>query len=183
MASLSAWAGEQFDDTLSWDDVDWVRQRWPGKFILKGIMDVEDAKMCVKAGADAIVVSNHGGRQLDGTVSSISAMCPIIDALEGTGVEVHMDGGIRSGQDALRALCMGAKGVYIARPYLYGLGAGGEAGVTRSLEILRKEMDISMAFCGERDIKNVGKHNLVSCPAEFGAGPCGKDAATNKPIC
>jgi len=134
-------------------------------------MDSEDAKMCVKAGADAIVVSNHGGRQLDGTVSSISALVPILNALEGSGVEVHMDGGIRTGQDILRAMCLGAKGVYIARPYLYGLGAGGEAGVTRCLEILRKEMDISMAFCGERDIQNVGMHNLLRVPAEFGAGP------------
>lgn len=175
MTSLSSWTSEQFDPSLNWSDVAWVRERWPGKFIIKGIMDVEDALSCVKVGADAIIVSNHGGRQLDGAPSSIATLPSIVKALEGSGVEVHMDGGVRSGQDVLRALCLGARSVYIGRPYIYGLGSGGEAGVTKALEIIRKELDITMAMCGERDILNVGMHNLASVPKSFGAGPFGAE--------
>jgi len=167
LANLGAWVGQQFDACLNWEDVKWVRDRWPGKMILKGIMDVEDAKLASEAGADAIIVSNHGGRQLDGAPSSISALLPIIEAV-GNKIEVHVDGGIRSGQDVFRARCLGAKGVYIGRPYLYGLGAGGKAGCARAIEIIRKEMDITMALCGERDIEKVGSHNLVRVPQSFG---------------
>lgn len=160
LSSLSSWTAEQFDPELNWADIAWIKERWGGKIILKGIMDPEDAKMAVSTGADAIVVSNHGGRQLDGAPSSIAALAPIVDAV-GDKIEVHMDGGIRSGQDVMRALCLGAKGVYIGRPWLYGLGADGEKGVTKALDIIRKELDITMALCGERDINNVGRHNLV----------------------
>lgn len=159
LSSLSSWTSEQFDPQLSWKDIEWIRERWGGKLILKGILDEEDARMSLGSGADAIIVSNHGGRQLDGAASSISMLPRIIDAV-GDQMEVHLDGGIRSGQDVLKALCYGAKGTYIGRPFLYGLGAGGKAGVRRTLEIIRKELDITMALCGERDVKNLSRNNL-----------------------
>jgi L-lactate dehydrogenase (cytochrome) len=160
MSSLSSWTSQQFDPRMSWDDVEWVKQRWGGKLIIKGIMDVEDAKLAAGSGADALIVSNHGGRQLDGAQSSIGALQPIVEAV-GKRIEVHMDGGIRSGQDVIRALALGAKGVYIGRPFLYGLGAGGEAGVARCLEIIRNELDLTMAFCGLRDVRQVDKNILL----------------------
>ncbi|MBN9073793.1 MAG: alpha-hydroxy-acid oxidizing protein [Rhizobiales bacterium] len=155
LSSLSSWTAEQFDPQLSWKDVEWIKERWGGKLIIKGILDVEDAKMAAQTGADAIIVSNHGGRQLDGAPSSISVLPEIAEAV-GDRIEVHFDGGIRSGQDVLKALCLGAKGTYIGRPFLYGLGAMGKAGVTLALEIIRKELDITMALCGKRDIRDVG---------------------------
>jgi L-lactate dehydrogenase (cytochrome) len=160
MTSLSDWISQQFDPSLSWKDIDWIRKQWGGKLVLKGIQDVEDAKLALNSGADAIVVSNHGGRQLDGAVSSINALSPIIDAV-GRQIEVHMDGGIRSGQDVLRAIALGAKGTYIGRAWLYGLGAMGEQGVTKALECIHKELDVSMAFCGQTDIKQVNTSILA----------------------
>lgn len=160
LSSLASWTSEQFDPQLSWDDIEWIRKRWDGKLILKGILDPEDAKMAAKTGADAIIVSNHGGRQLDGTQSTIAALPPIIEAV-GDDIEVHIDGGISCGQDALKAICLGAKGAYVGRAYTYGLGALGEAGVTRALEILYNEMDTTMALCGERVLSNMGRHNLL----------------------
>lgn len=148
MSSLASWTQSQFDPTLSWDDVKWIKDRWGGKLILKGIMDEEDALKAVASGADALIVSNHGGRQLDGALSSIAKLAPIVDAV-GDKIEVHFDGGIRSGQDVLKALSLGAKGTYIGRAFLYGLGAMGEEGVTKALEIVRKELDVTMAFCGK----------------------------------
>jgi L-lactate dehydrogenase (cytochrome) len=148
MSSLASWTAQQFDPTLSWDDVKWIKDRWGGKLILKGIMDEEDAQKAVASGADAIIVSNHGGRQLDGALSSIVKLAQIVDAV-GDKIEVHFDGGIRSGQDVLKALSLGAKGTYIGRAFLYGLGAMGEQGVTKTLEIIRKELDVTMAFCGK----------------------------------
>jgi len=159
LSSLGAWTNEQFDPQLSWKDVEWIKERWGGKLILKGILDKEDALMAARTGADAIIVSNHGGRQLDGAPSSISVLEQIADAV-GDRIEVHMDGGIRSGQDVLRALCLGAKGTYIGRPFLYGLGAGGKAGVTAALDIIRKELDITLALCGKRDIRDASKEML-----------------------
>lgn len=159
LSSLSIWTQKQFDEKLSWDDVEWIKQKWGGPLLIKGILDERDAKLAVKSGADAIIVSNHGGRQLDGARSSISVLPEIIDAV-GDDIEVHMDGGIRSGQDVLRAVSLGAKGVYIGRPFLYGLGAMGEKGVTLALEIIRNEMDITMAFCGERDIQAMNRSHL-----------------------
>jgi L-lactate dehydrogenase (cytochrome) len=163
LSSLSSWTAEQFDPKLSWSDIDWIRERWGGKLILKGILDPEDAKMASKTGADAIIVSNHGGRQLDGAPSSISALPAIVDAV-GKDIEVHFDGGIRSGQDILKAICLGAKSTYIGRPYIYGLGAKGEAGVTEALNILHQELDTTMALCGERLLTNLGHHNLLAPP-------------------
>jgi L-lactate dehydrogenase (cytochrome) len=160
LSSLSAWTSQQFDLSLSWKDVEWIRQRWGGKLIIKGIMDAEDARHCVEAGADALIVSNHGGRQLDGAQSSIGALPAIAEAV-GKEIEVHMDGGIRSGQDVIKALALGAKGVYIGRPFLYGLGAMGEQGVTRCLDIIRNELDLTMAFCGLRDVTRVDKNILL----------------------
>ena len=160
MSSLASWTNEQFDPRLSWADVEWVRKLWGGKLILKGIMDVEDARLAVASGADAMIVSNHGGRQLDGAQSSIGALPAIVDAV-GSQIEVHMDGGIRSGQDVLKARALGAHGTYIGRAFVYGLGAMGEAGVTKALEILHKEMDISMAFCGRTDINAVDRSILL----------------------
>lgn len=154
LSSLGAWTAEQFDPRLSWDDVAWIRDRWPGKLILKGILDPEDARMALGRGADAIVVSNHGGRQLDGARSSIAALPGVVEAV-GDQIEVHLDGGIRSGQDVLKALALGEKGTYVGRPFLWGLGAGGRQGVTRMLEILYREMDITMALCGRRDIRTI----------------------------
>ncbi|MBL0423014.1 alpha-hydroxy-acid oxidizing protein [Ramlibacter sp. AW1] len=160
IGSLSEWTAKQFDPTLSWRDVEWIKQRWGGKLILKGIQDVEDARLAVESGADALVVSNHGGRQLDGAPSSISAL-PQIAAAVGDRIEVHMDGGIRSGQDVLRAVALGARGTYIGRAMLWGLGAMGEAGVTRALEIIHKELDVTMAFCGRTDIQQVDRSILL----------------------
>lgn len=161
LGSLASWTAEQFDPELSWDDVAWIKDHWGGKLIIKGVNDVEDAHAAVGTGADAIIVSNHGGRQLDGTISSIRALPPIVEAV-GDQVEVHVDGGIRSGVDIARAIALGAKSTYIGRPFLYGLGAGGEAGVTRALQILRDELDVTMALCGERDIRDLGAHNIHS---------------------
>ena len=160
LSSLSAWTAEQFDPALSWADVEWVKKRWGGKLILKGIMDAEDARLAADSGADALIVSNHGGRQLDGAPSSIRALPPIVDAV-GTRIEVWMDGGIRSGQDVLKAVALGAKGTLIGRPFLYGLGAMGEAGVTRCLEIIRNELDLTMAFCGRTRIGDVDRGILL----------------------
>jgi isopentenyl diphosphate isomerase/L-lactate dehydrogenase-like FMN-dependent dehydrogenase len=160
MKSLSSWTAEQFDPTLCWADVEWIRKRWGGKLILKGILDVEDARLAVEHGADAIVVSNHGGRQLDGAPSSIRALPPIAEAV-GSKTEVLMDGGVYTGQDALKAIALGAKGVMIGRAFVYGLGAGGEAGVTKALEILRKELDLTMAFCGRTNIRDVDRGILL----------------------
>lgn len=161
LSSLSSWTAEQFDPQLSWKDVAWIKEQWGGKLILKGILDEEDALMAAKTGADAIIVSNHGGRQLDGAVSSISMLKPIVDAV-GDKIEVHMDGGIRSGQDVLKARALGAQGVYIGRPFLYGLGAMGKDGVTLALEIIRKELDITMALCGKRNINDIDQSILKS---------------------
>jgi len=158
-SSLSTWTSEAFDVSLDWKRIAQFKEWWGGKFIVKGIMDPIDAKRAVEIGADAIIVSNHGGRQLDGAVSSIRMLPAIMDAV-GDDVEVHLDSGIRSGQDVLKALALGAKGTYIGRAFTYGLGAAGEAGVTRALEIIHKELDVTMALCGETDVKNVGKHNL-----------------------
>ena len=160
LTSLSVWTSEQFDPRLSWKDVEWIKERWGGPLILKGILDPEDAQMAVSTGADAIIVSNHGGRQLDGAMSSIAMLPRIVDAV-GHKIEVHMDGGIRSGQDVLKAVALGAKGTYIGRPFLYGLGAGGRQGVTTVLEIIRKEMDITMALLGKRNIRDIDKSVLV----------------------
>ncbi|MBL4916073.1 alpha-hydroxy acid oxidase [Szabonella alba] len=159
-SSLSSWTAEAFDLTLDWKRIARFKEMWGGKVILKGIMDAEDAKMALSVGADAIVVSNHGGRQLDGALSSIRALPRIVDAV-GDKVEIHMDSGIRSGQDVLKALALGAKATYVGRSFVYGLGAMGEAGVTKSLEVIRKELDITMALCGERDVKALGRHNLL----------------------
>ncbi|MGE8319669.1 MAG: alpha-hydroxy acid oxidase [Comamonas sp.] len=159
MNSLAAWTNEQFDPRLSWADVDWVKQQWGGKLILKGIMEVEDAVLAAQHGADAIVVSNHGGRQLDGAPSSIEALPAIVDAV-GDKLEVWMDGGIRSGQDVLKAWALGARGTMIGRSMVYGLGAFGEAGVTRALQIIHKELDVTMAFCGHTSIQTVDRSIL-----------------------
>ena len=160
LSSLSAWTAQQFDPALSWDDVAWIKERWGGKIILKGILDPEDAKLAVQAGADAIIVSNHGGRQLDGAQSSIAALPAIVDAV-GKSIEVHLDGGIRSGQDVVRALALGARGTYIGRAFLYGLGAMGEAGVHRCLQIIGNELDLPMAFCGLRDVQDIDSSILL----------------------
>ncbi|HYD63085.1 MAG TPA: alpha-hydroxy acid oxidase [Noviherbaspirillum sp.] len=160
MSSLSAWTAQQFDPTLSWDDVEWIKKQWGGKLIIKGILDVEDARLAVQSGADALIVSNHGGRQLDGAPSSIAALPAIVDAV-GDKIEVHIDGGIRTGQDVIKSLALGAKGAYIGRAFLYGLGAMGEAGVTKCLEIIYKELDLTMAFCGVTDVKKVDKGILL----------------------
>jgi L-lactate dehydrogenase (cytochrome) len=160
MSSLSAWTASQFDPTLNWNDVEWIKKRWGGKLILKGVLDAEDARLAANTGADAIIVSNHGGRQLDGAMSSIEALPAIVDAV-GKQIEVHMDGGIRSGQDVLKAVALGAKGTYIGRAFLYGLGAMGEAGVTKALEIIHKELDVTMAFCGHRSVKTVDRSILL----------------------
>ncbi len=162
---LGAWTNEQFDPSLDWDKVARLMEQWGGKVILKGILDPEDAKQAAKLGADAIVVSNHGGRQLDGALSSIRMLRPILDAV-GSEVEVHIDGGIRSGQDVLKAVAMGAKGTYIGRSFVYGLGAMGEKGVQTALEVIHKELDVSMALCGEKNVAALGPHNLL-IPADF----------------
>ena len=163
LSSLSAWTAEQFDPALSWDDVARIKDMWGGKLIIKGIMEPEDAIMAARSGADALVVSNHGGRQLDGALSSISALADIVQAVhaENSNIEVWLDSGVRSGQDVLKALSLGAKGTMIGRAFLYGLGAYGEDGVRRALEIIYKECDISMAFCGHTDINTVTDNILV----------------------
>ena len=161
LSSLSAWSANQLDPTMTWDDVQWIKERWGGKLILKGIMDAEDAEIAVRSGADALIVSNHGGRQLDGAPSSIAALSPIVRAV-GDRIEVLMDGGIRTGQDVIKALALGAKGVFIGRAFVYGLGAMGEAGVTACLEIIRKELDVTMAFCGLCDVRQVDQKILVA---------------------
>jgi L-lactate dehydrogenase (cytochrome) len=166
MSSLAEWTATQFDPRLSWADVEWVRKRWGGKLVLKGILDAEDARRAADTGADALVVSNHGGRQLDGAPSSVAAL-PAIATAVGDRIEVWMDGGITSGQDVLKAWALGARGTMIGRAFLYGLGAQGEAGVTRALEIIRKEMDLTMAFCGHRELKDVGRDILL--PGTFPA--------------
>jgi L-lactate dehydrogenase (cytochrome) len=160
ISSLSEWTAKQFDPRLNWGDVERIKKRWGGKLILKGIQDVEDARLAVDSGADALIVSNHGGRQLDGAESSIRALPAIAQAV-GSKIEVHMDGGIRSGQDVLKAWALGARGTYIGRAFLYGLGAQGEAGVTQAFEIIHKELDLTMAFCGHTKIGNVDRRILL----------------------
>jgi L-lactate dehydrogenase (cytochrome) len=157
---MATWVSQQFDPTLSWEDVKWIRRQWDGKLILKGIMCPEDARLAVDCGADAIIVSNHGGRQLDGAPSTIYALPAIADAV-GDRIEVHLDGGIGSGQDVIRALALGARGTYIGRSFLYGLGALGESGVTKCLEIIHKDLEVTMAFCGLTDVNHVDKSILV----------------------
>jgi L-lactate dehydrogenase (cytochrome) len=166
MGSLSEWTSRQFDPTLSWSDVEWIKKRWGGKLVLKGVQDVEDALLAAESGADAVIVSNHGGRQLDGTQSSIAALPAVVDAV-GKRIEVHMDGGIRCGQDVLKALALGARGVYIGRPYVYGLGAMGEEGVTRTLQIIHKELDVTMALCGCTRVQDVDGRILLDVPQEW----------------
>ncbi len=160
LSSLSSWTAEQFDPALNWGDIEWIKKRWGGKLILKGILDAEDARLAANSGADALIVSNHGGRQLDGAPSSISALPAIADAV-GRDIEVWMDGGIRSGQDVLKARALGARGTMIGRSFLYGLGAYGQAGVTRALQIIHKELDVTMAFCGHTDINTVDSGILL----------------------
>ena len=165
MSSLGTWTKEQFDPRLDWNDVEWIKKRWGGRLILKGIMDVEDARHAADSGADALVVSNHGGRQLDGAPSSIAALPEIAEAV-GSKIEVWMDGGVRSGQDVLKAWALGARGTLIGRAFLWGLGAMGEAGVTKALEIIHKELDITMAFCGHTDIRTVDRKVLLARSVE-----------------
>ena len=159
MSSLSAWTASQFDPSLDWNEVAQIKKQWGGKLILKGILDPEDAKLAVAVGADAIIVSNHGGRQLDGAPSTIEALPAIVDAV-GSQVEVWLDSGIRSGQDVVKALALGATGTMIGRSYIYGLGAMGQEGVTKALEIIAKELDLTMAFCGIKDVKNLSPNIL-----------------------
>jgi len=165
MSSLSVWAAESFDPKLNWEEVKDIKKMWGGPLILKGILDAEDAKMALQVGADAIVVSNHGGRQLDGALSSIRVLPSIMDAV-GDKIEVHLDSGIRSGQDVLKAIAMGAKGTFIGRAFIYGLGAMGQQGVTRALEVIHKELDTTMALCGETQVGDLGRHNLL-VPEDF----------------
>lgn len=165
MSSLNSWTAEQFDPALDWEKVRKLKEKWGGTFIIKGILDAEDAQKCVDVGADAIIVSNHGGRQLDGAISAIRALPSIVRAV-GDQIEVHFDSGIRSGQDVLKALALGAKSTYIGRAYIYGLGAMGEEGVTKSLEVIHKELDTTMALCGKRDIADVDR-NILLVPRDF----------------
>ena len=159
LRSLGSWTSEQFDPKLDWNEIEWIRKKWKKKLILKGILDSEDAIIATKTGADAIIVSNHGGRQLDGAPSSIKVLPEIVDAV-GRKIEIHIDGGIRSGQDVVKALCLGAKGTYIGRAFLYGLGALGKTGVSKSLDIIKNELDKTMAFCGRRNVEDLDKTNL-----------------------
>ncbi len=159
-SSLGSWTAEQFDHALDWNKIAKLKEQWGGKVILKGILDADDARMAAKVGADAIVVSNHGGRQLDGALSSIRMLPEILDAV-GDQVEVHLDSGIRSGQDVLKALAMGAKGTYIGRAFIYGLGAMGQKGVTTALEVIQKELDTTMALCGETAVTDLNRKNLL----------------------
>ena len=165
-SSLSEWTQTQFDPALDWDKISKIKEYWGGKLILKGILDKEDAKMALQVGADAMIVSNHGGRQLDGAISSIEALPSILDAVEDK-IEVHLDGGVRSGQEILKALAMGAQGTYIGRPYIYGLGAYGEKGVALALQLIKNELDISMALCGYKNIKDVDR-SAILLPKDFG---------------
>lgn len=165
VSSLMEWTANQFDLTLDWKAVEKIKQMWGGKIILKGILDVEDAKRAVQCGVDAIIVSNHGGRQLDGASSTIRILPDILEAVK-SDVEIHMDGGIRSGQDVLKAVAMGATGTYIGRSYIYGLGAAGEAGVKKALEIIHKELDMTMALCGHNNINDLSTNNLL-IPKDF----------------
>ncbi|MDZ7908233.1 MAG: alpha-hydroxy acid oxidase [Gemmobacter sp.] len=165
LSSLSSWTAEQFDPQLDWGKVARIRDRWGGKLIIKGVLDADDARRAADFGADAIVVSNHGGRQLDGALSSIRILPQVVRAVKGQ-TEIWIDSGIRSGQDILKALALGADGTMIGRSYIYGLGAMGEAGVTKTLEVMQKELDTTMALCGERDIRNLGAHNLL-VPKDF----------------
>ena len=160
MSRLGAWTNEQFDPSLDWNKVAKLKEQWGGKVILKGILDAEDAKMALKVGANAIIVSNHGGRQLDGALSSIKVLPSILDAV-GDQIEVHLDGGIRSGQDVLKALAMGATGTYIGRAFIYGLGAMGQKGVTHALNVIQRELDLTMALCGERSVHELNRDNLL----------------------
>jgi len=161
VTSLAQWTASQFDPALSWKDVEWVRSLWPGKLILKGILDVEDAKTAAKTGAAALIVSNHGGRQLDGAPSSISVLPKIVEAVGGE-IEVMFDGGIRTGQDVLRALAFGARSCMIGRAYVYGLGAGGEAGVAKAIEVLGTELDVTMALCGARSVRDIDRRVIAA---------------------
>ncbi|WP_112320308.1 alpha-hydroxy acid oxidase [Oceanibium sediminis] len=179
MGTLADWTHAQFDQSLTWDDIDWIRERWGGTFIIKGILDAEDARIAADKGADAIIVSNHGGRQLDGALSSLTVLPEIVAAV-GDRVEVHFDGGIRSGQDVLKAVAMGAKGTYIGRAFLYGLGAMGKSGVTAALEVIHKELDTTMALCGRTDIKDMDMSNLIfphQIPQPLGPGAWGETIA------
>ena len=160
VSSLSSWTADQFDPSLNWSDVEWIKKLWGGKIILKGVMDAEDARLAAQSGADALIVSNHGGRQLDGAPSSIAALPSIVEAA-GKDIEVWMDGGIRSGQDVLKARALGAQGTMIGRSFLYGLGAYGQEGVTKALQIIHKELDTTMAFCGHTNINKVGREILL----------------------
>jgi len=164
-SSLSSWTAQAFDQALDWDRIAQLRKMWGGKIIVKGILDVEDARKAVNVGADAIIVSNHGGRQLDGALSSIRVLPDIVDAV-GEQMEVHMDSGIRSGQDVLKAMAMGAKGTYVGRAFVYGLGAAGEAGVTKALDVIHKELDTTMGLCGVTDVNALSRSNLL-IPADF----------------
>jgi L-lactate dehydrogenase (cytochrome) len=179
MSSLSEWTHQQFDPTLDWDSIAWIKKHWDGPLILKGINDVEDAKIAADIGADALIVSNHGGRQLDGASASIDMLAPIVDAV-GDRIEIHLDSGIRSGQDILKAVALGAKSTYIGRAFIYGLGAAGEAGVTKTLQLLHKELDLTMALCGETDITKVGHHNLLNPPASARKTMSAKPAVKQK---
>jgi L-lactate dehydrogenase (cytochrome) len=163
--SLAAWTANQFDPTLSWKDVEWVKSLWPGKLILKGILDVDDAKIAVTTGADAISVSNHGGRQLDGAPSAISALPRVADAV-GSEIEVMFDSGVRTGADMMRALALGARSCIVGRPYIYGLGAGGQAGVARAIEILHKEFDVTMALCGVKSVAEINRDVLADTQSQ-----------------
>jgi len=160
ITSLAQWTNSQFDPALNWKDVEWIKKIWPGKLIIKGILDVDDARTAVKLGADAIVVSNHGGRQLDGASSSIAALPGIAQAV-GSDTEVLFDGGIRTGSDMLRALALGARACLIGRAYVYGLGAGGKAGVTKAIDILQRELSVAMALTGTIRVADIGPHTLV----------------------
>jgi L-lactate dehydrogenase (cytochrome) len=158
--SLAKWVSTQFDETLNWKDIEWIRDIWPGKFIIKGILDIDDARRAAKTGASAIVVSNHGGRQLDGAASAISLLPKVADAV-GEKVEIMFDGGVRSGQDVMRALALGAKSCLIGRAYIFGLGAGGEEGVATAIDIIRNELDVSMALTGVKRVEDIGRNVLV----------------------
>jgi L-lactate dehydrogenase (cytochrome) len=160
ITALSTWTATQFDTTLNWKDVDWIRSIWPGKLILKGILDVEDANEAAKSGAQALVVSNHGGRQLDGAPSSIEVLPEIVDAV-GSKMEVLMDGGIRSGQDVMRALALGAKSCMIGRAYIHGLGAFGGPGVAKAIDLIAKELSVTMGLCGVNSIAEIDDHVLA----------------------
>jgi L-lactate dehydrogenase (cytochrome) len=164
IASLAQWTATQFDQALNWKDIEWIRSLWPGKLILKGILDIEDAKLATKTGASAIVVSNHGGRQLDGAPSSISMLPEIANAV-GSEIEIMFDGGIRSGQDLMRALALGARSCMIGRSYIYGLGAGGQAGVVKAVEIIGKELDVTMALTGVKSVKDIDERVLARGPS------------------